>query len=327
MELFSKLYNSYFNAVYKILLFAEIEGDITLAEMEKIIKDEAFSESTIYMIPNLVNNVWDFLSVDDNKRYKSVFEKIPKRPLSELEKKWLKALILDARFQLFFTDEEIQKIEDSLKDIDALFYSKDFYYFDQSLDGDDYFDSDYRANFRKILQGLREEKILEIKYKSSTNTISSFNYIPIRLEYSQKDDVFRLYVIMQNAKSKGLRILRLRRISEINVLNEFDYNAIDVKESFEKLVAKQPILLKISDRRNTLERLMLQFASYKKETWFGEEDNFYYSKIWYNSQEESELVIRILSFGPTVEILSPKKVRNEAKNKIMKQYELMYEEK
>ena len=67
--------------------------------------------------------------------------------------------------------------------------------------------------------------------------------------------------------------------------------------------------MELLDHRNALERVMLHFAHFKKEA-EKISDERYRIKIFYDSSDETELVIRVLSFGPFVEVTEPQNFRN-----------------
>ena len=75
------------------------------------------------------------------------------------------------------------------------------------------------------------------------------------------------------------------------------------------LESTEHITLELLDHRNALERVMLHFAHFKKEA-EKISDERYRIKIFYDSSDETELVIRVLSFGPFVEVTEPKDFRN-----------------
>jgi predicted DNA-binding transcriptional regulator YafY len=66
----------------------------------------------------------------------------------------------------------------------------------------------------------------------------------------------------------------------------------------------------------------MEFAPYEKQS----ERNFTTGecivKIWYDKQDETELLIRLLSFGPTLEILAPSEFRQKAAERIFRQFEM-----
>ena len=78
------------------------------------------------------------------------------------------------------------------------------------------------------------------------------------------------------------------------------------------------ITLKIYDERNALERAMLHFAHFEKQAERIDKST-YILKVKYSKDDASELVIRILSFGPLVEVLGSEFFKNLIIQKLKKQ--------
>ena len=68
---------------------------------------------------------------------------------------------------------------------------------------------------------------------------------------------------------------------------------------------------------------MLEFASYEKHTVRDLETGEYTVELWYDQQDETEVLIRLLSFGPVIEILGPQHLREQAKERVKRQAELL----
>lgn len=64
------------------------------------------------------------------------------------------------------------------------------------------------------------------------------------------------------------------------------------------------LTLQINDERNALERVMLHFAHFEKQAELVD-DNKYLLHLKYYATDETEIVIRVLSFGPCVKVISP----------------------
>ena len=66
---------------------------------------------------------------------------------------------------------------------------------------------------------------------------------------------------------------------------------------------------------------MLHFSHLEKETEkLG--DKKYRVKLLYETEDETEMLIRILSFGPMIKVLSPQNLIEQIKNRIEKQEKL-----
>ena len=82
------------------------------------------------------------------------------------------------------------------------------------------------------------------------------------------------------------------------------------------------VVLEIYDDRKAMERIMLAFAHFEKSA-IQVDENTYRLTINYDSFDETELVIRVLSFGPMVKVLEPENFVSLIKQRIEKQIQLM----
>lgn len=81
---------------------------------------------------------------------------------------------------------------------------------------------------------------------------------------------------------------------------------------------KEPVTLHIVNRRNALERAMLHFANYEKNTAKIDEDT-YECLIYYNQSMETELLIEVLSFGPMLTVIGNKRFLRSLKARLRRQ--------
>ena len=71
---------------------------------------------------------------------------VPAVPLTNLQKAWLKSLTQDPRFQLFFTDRQLELLDREWEGLPFLYREDDFYCYDRYRDGDSYGSLAYREN-------------------------------------------------------------------------------------------------------------------------------------------------------------------------------------
>ena len=85
------------------------------------------------------------------------------------------------------------------------------------------------------------------------------------------------------------------------------------------VTAEQGVLtLRVVDERNALERVMLHFAHFEKQA-ERQDDGSYLLNVKYTRDDENELVIRVLSFGPFVEVIGPADFKNLVVEKLKNQ--------
>jgi hypothetical protein len=255
-------------------------------ELRHIIETYAFEESSLNILPALKEERWQLLKSDGTTPLKNA----PSMPLTTLEKQWLKAIAQDPRLRLFGAP-----IED-FPEVEPLFRQEDILIFDQYSDGDDYEDPTYIENFRMILDAIKKQYPLEIRMTNRNGKTVYRTVLPDYLEYSEKDDKFRLVgagKIYGNTINLG-RILSCRPYKK----------PYEQKPEKRNPVVKKSVVFELVDRRNALERVMLHFAHFQKQAERLEEER-YRVTVFYEEGDETELVIRILSFGPMVKVTAP----------------------
>ena len=320
MELFSEIYGCYFTVISRIL--EQSQAGLAKAEIEQLVKEYGFYDSTFYLLPALFSGEWNLLNERDKKYYSRLSGKL-KRPISTLEKSWLKALLSDSRIKLFLDEESFVELQETLVNIEPLFENDDFHIYDKHLDGDNFEDAGYIERFRVILKAAKEHYPLIIEYDSPKGGRTKRQYHPYKLCYSERDNKFRLQCAAFRRNQNRLEriTLNLARITSAEISeNRFDVSD-KLKLLYKESLCKEPVVLKISKERNALERCMLQFASFERQTEYDKERDIYTCRIWFDPADETELLIRILSFGPVVKVIGPNGFLNQVKERIGKPVE------
>lgn len=293
--LFNEIYSSYFNTAAEIIK-AAVCGNLNEKDINRIILDKAFGESIINIPALIKNGEWRLLTDD----LKTPIKSEPSMPLTMLQKRWLKALLEDPKIKLF------NPSIDGLEDIEPLYHQKSIVYFDRYSDGDDFENPEYINNFRTILYALKHNKKLMMKYTGRQWKNKEFICSPSKLEYSSKDDKFRLKAVAY----KKMFILNLSKITDCDITD------FDINNNFDDYEAEKcTLVLILTDERNALERVMLNFSHLEKEA-VKLDDMHYRIILKYDKSDETEILIRILSFGPMIKVVSPDSFIEKLKNRI-----------
>ena len=296
--IFSELYSAYYNAVASIISQI-IEGERSETELQKTVMERAFGESLLTIIPALKSEKWQLVRADMT----TPLEHQPTMPLTTLQKQWLKAITLDPRIKLFGVDFP------ELDGVEPLFTPEDYCVYDKYSDGDDYNNEEYRRQFKLILAAIRKGTQIKFEMVNRSGKTLFVRCHPVRLEYSEKDDKFRLV-------TAGWKSVATVNLSKIRACVHYTGERPLDNEARETVYDTAAI--KVSDERNALERFMLHFAHFEKQAEKLDEKN-YLVKIKYDRNDEPELVIRILSFGPMVEVLGAESLRNLIIEKLKRQ--------
>lgn len=325
MELFSEIYNCYYQVVDRILTRAE-QRPVTGQDMNEICSLLGFAESGLYILPKLIGGEWKLLNSDDGIHYRALTNEHAALSLTLLQRSWIKTLLLDDRFRLFFSDEELPILEKYVQNAELLWEPDTFFCYDQFAEGDPYDSLEYRRHFRTLLTAISKKQYVTISYQSEKGNRITHHYLPLKLEYSSKNDRFRLLAVPENERhSIYIRIINLRGITKTALLSRFDEEDLDFAGLIQKTYYKEPVRLLIKNKRNALERAMLHFANYEKRTKKIDE-NTWECLIYYNRSMETELLIEILSFGPAIQVMGPESFLNQVKDRLQRQLKLIFSE-
>ncbi len=295
--IFSELYSAYYNTVAKIME-AALEPGATEKDLQQQVVDHAFSESVLTILPALKSGKWPLLKED----LSPVLQHTLTMPLTILEKRWLKAIMEDPRIRLF----DVPMPE--LGDVRPLFTRSDYKIYDQYNDGDPFEDEAYIRHFRLILSAIRRERPVKVTLLNKQGKAVRVRFYPMGFEYSLKDDKIRIL-----ADGCRFKYFNLGRV----LTCEF-YNGNEKWKERPREERIKDLTLLITDERNALERAMLHFAHFEKQAERVDERN-YILKLKYYENDETELVIRILSFGPYVRVVEPESFVNLIKERLISQ--------
>ena len=297
--LFHEIYSTYFQTVTKILTEA-IEHPLTTGEINTIIQDYAFEESTLNIPESLGMTHWQLLKEDGT----TILRKKPTMPLTILQKRWINAIALDPRIRLF-TDRPIV-----FSDVEPLFLPEDIYVFDKYSDGDPYENPEYIRNFRLILDAIKHKYQIQISITNRHGKQITTRTIPEYLEYSEKDDKFRLI----GTGSKLGNTINLGRISSCEKYENQQGGKVGKRNQSRP----RKVIVELVDERNALERVLMHFAHLEKQVEKIDERK-YQVTLYYDKEDETEILIRVLSFGPMLHVVKPVAFINLIKDRLSDQ--------
>lgn len=295
--IFNELYSAYYNTVATIIKEI-INENLNNDSIYKIIEEKAFEESVLNIIPAIKQEKWQVIT----KNFKTPIKNIPTMPLTLLQKRWLKSILMDERIKLF--DIEI----DGLDDVEPLFTKEDYRIYDKYLDGDNFNDKEYIARFKTIIYAVHNRLPIKAEMVNRRGKSVKVTFIPKKIEYSEKDDKFRVI-----GSGRFVSTVNLARLTKCSI-----YKGKYENKQLLKPPKRSTITIIVKDERNALERGMLHFAHFEKQVEKIDNKN-YKVIIKYDTDDEPEMVIRVLAFGPLVEVVEPLTFRELIKNKLKKQ--------
>jgi len=324
MELFSEIYSAYYSAVSALLSHKSVKR----RDAAELIRKKAFSESDFFIMPKLEDeNSWRFIKSKDNE-FVSVLKNKPFMPLTILEKSWLKAVLNDEKSRLFLDNDDIKKIQSKLSDVNPLYKKSHFNYFDIYKDGDNFTDENYINHFRTVLEAVKNQRIIEVDFTSGKGMHITHLFVPFMIEFSAKNNKFRFFAAqIKNNRTVKIVTINFSRINSVRKTDSIYPQKADMKRIFAYKRCSEPVRLKIFPKRNGVERFMLEFASYEKHTEIDENTGICTALLYFDKQDETEILIRLLSFGPVIKIEAPQDFLYKFTERISKQKKLLLDNK
>ena len=310
--IFSEIYGTYYRTVARILDKA-LEGPLTADGLYDCIIKNAYSESVVPVTDSIYKEKWQLLKFDRERNlYTSVIRHSPKLPLTVLQLQYLKAVIEDKRIRLF--DLDFSYLEEQLSCVEPLWREEDYRVFDRYGDGDDFEDEDYIRRFRLILKAKQDGMPLYFVLSNRSGRELKVKGIPEKLEYSEKDDKFRV-ILSGRTRTNTINLGRL-------------IDVIPFDDTVKRNIARRPeadtdtIVLELIDERNALERVSLHFANLRKKI-IKIDENKYRIELEFNREDETEMVIRLLQFGPVIKVIQPDYIKGEIIRRLNLQLKLI----
>ncbi|MBQ6211361.1 MAG: WYL domain-containing protein, partial [Ruminococcus sp.] len=322
MNIFSEIYGTYFRIAAK-LLENEVTDEKTVRET---VQREGFRDSVLFLPQKLIpgSEDWGLFSRGTGGELRRITKNAPVKVLTKLQKMWLKAKLSDPRIRLFMDDETIAGLNGKLTDVSPLYTPSHFRVTDRYADSDDYLNERYISNFRNALKAVKRRSIMYIEFISGHGNRVSGKIVLLKMEYSPKNDKFRAYCyLLRNDKIKSSGLINIGRITHIVDTGRIFRTPVSLDDYFSSRKCSSPAVIRVTTSRNGVERFMLEFASYEKHTVRDLETGEYTVELWYDRYDETELLIRLLSFGPVIEIMGPPHLREQAKQRIFRQAELL----
>lgn len=298
--LFHEIYGTYYQVTAEVLKEASA-GLLTRESMMKLIREKAFEESGLSIPDGLTGERWRLLRRD----LMSSLDNPPSTPITTLEKRWLKALLLDPRIQLFSPDTS------GLENVEPLFTPEMIVYYDRYTDGDPFTDPEYIQHFQCILKALKEGTNLHVRCRVRRGIEYDLLLTPNHLEYSEKDDQFRLIA----AGTEKDWILNVSGITECAIDHTDSVRAPQEQK-------KRAVTFELMNHRNALDRVLLHFSHLQKVTRRVDNER-YQVTLYYDPNDETEMLIRILSFGRVIHVIEPKRFIQKMEKRISSQLQLI----
>jgi predicted DNA-binding transcriptional regulator YafY len=306
------MYSVYYRIVARLMRQAE-KAPFSLGDIRESVRQFGYEETLAEFVTKLQNGNIPVFRENGDGTYGTPLKFVP-RPLSLPERRWLASILDDERMPLFLDGGEIARLKAALGGVEPLYKKEDFQVVDGANDPDPFVSSDYRKIFGTVLDAFESGKSLQIRYRARNGGEMDGIVEPTALQYSMKDDKFRLLC-------KGLRedgTVRRIVMNVSRILTAALCGASLPMRGVGIAPETRTAVMSLSGERDTPERAMMHFANYECVS-YATDGGKIEMNVKYNAEDEREVMIRALSFGPQIRVLEPDSLVELIKEKLIRQ--------
>ncbi|MFR8032613.1 MAG: WYL domain-containing protein [Lachnospiraceae bacterium] len=236
-------------------------------------------------------------------------------PLTLGEMRWVRSILDNPRIHLFLEDEEIDCLKNVFPETIEPFPFQDvikhYERYEKQINLRCYErKSEARKHMRKLLDAIHNKRKIMVDYPpvyfGDQSKVKKVCLIPVRAEYSKRDDGFR-FICLESKESNGKEdrtyTLNLERIKDVEVTEESVDNFSEVVHTVNDQMEKEKRTVTIGFYYDEIltDRILTEFSPWKKEC--VSENEWYTVTITYPDSEILDITIRLLEYGDYVCIL------------------------
>lgn len=313
--MYHEIYGKYYQIIHNLLN----SKPQTEKEINDYIRSQGFDESFLYLNAQMLVDEYHLFVKKRDLFYPLTNSKIPLFLTNE-QRSWLNTMLFDEKVKLFLSDERRNYYQKEFAG-NVLYDDKTYQYLFQDVDKDEI--TPKMSNvFRVVKNAIMQEMDINLTFISSKNYYTHKKVAPYKIEYSMQDQKMRLIAVeYRNGEPK--RIIRIKLASIVGYRMVERVKKIDFKYYLQEEVLKEPLIIEVYPILNGIERVFIELSNYKREAFYDKERNLSIMKIYYEKVDEMDLVLKMLSFGKVVKILSDGFIKEEVLRRINKQKELL----
>lgn len=221
-------------------------------------------------------------------------------PLSIMEIRWLKTIIScgDGRINQFMSDEEIKVIDNLLNiyyptlaplPVEKIVYYDRFGFNSKNIGRE-------ALVLNTIINSINNQSTIRIKYHTMRNRVKQGEFKPIILEFSKRNNRFQGF--FQDCNSDRIYTMNISRIeSAVETGTLFDYAEAEQAYNCFRNENTMSVELEFYDVKNIADRILTEFSPWKKKCIYDSKTHLFRLTIFYQKQDEMDLVIRLLGYG------------------------------
>lgn len=313
-ELFIELYSVSFyklgEILFDLLQKQQVNNELIKAKVQEYIDAFIFDDTKIAnkvkakrkqqvesFIDNFLFENESIFSFNKQKNFRTINQLLP---LTKIEKQWLQNVLMHPFARCFLEEEEIKKLQ-AILPTDNLFDVNDVTLVAQAFDMKGHYEqNNYLEHLIMINMAISNNVYLNISGINQYGKPKTYeDFAPAYIEYSKKDNRFRIRGCSKDGKCDTINLERIKYIRKSDVNFNVEYvtkNVLSDDRNKEK-----HLVVFFDDNENIPNRILSEFSCYRKECirWG---DGTYRMLLYYNEDDSKEIVIRLLGYGSLITV-------------------------
>ncbi|MCD7749183.1 MAG: WYL domain-containing protein [Oscillospiraceae bacterium] len=220
--------------------------------------------------------------------------------ISNMELRWLKTILNDAehKIKLFLSDGEIAMLNGLLNQcapsvsplpMDKIVFFDRFHFPEKQAKRE-------AAVLATLVECIQAQRTVDIKYHTRKHQVKTGTYRPIVLEFSKRNNRFQGF--LQECDSDRICTMNLSQIERaVETEASFDYAAAEQALAAYREDNTTSVQVAFYDTRNIVDRILTEFSPWEKRCSYDPETGLYQLTIFYQKQDEVDLVVRLMGYG------------------------------
>ena len=250
----------------------------------------------------------------DTEFYKDVL------PLTTLEIRWIKTILSDERIVCFFSERQLDFIkvymDTEYPEITPLPVNN-LVNFDKHIPIDSIEKMAEQSLITTLIKAINQKMLVDITYVTRYGKEIVGEFKPIVIEFSKRNNKFQAQ--MQSCENNRFYSINLSQIISLTIVpDEFEY--FETLQNYEKHreLNERSVDIQFYDVRNTADRILTEFSPWKKYCEYDRETKIYTLHLFYQKDEELDLVVRLMGYGGNIHFVNKE---HSIAREILRRYE------
>lgn len=313
-ELFNEFYCVSFyklgEILFDLLQKRQLNNELIKAKVQEYIDAFIFDDTKAankvkakrkQQVESFINNFLiegaSIFSFDKQKKIRTMNQLMP---LTRIEKQWLQNVLKHPFAYCFLEKGEIEKLLAYLP-ADNLFDINDVNLVAQAFDMKGHYEqNNYLQHMITINKAVSNNIYLNITCINQYGKKKTYEeFAPVYIEYSKKDNRFRIRGAYKNGKCETINLERIKHIAKSDKHYNFENASQDVL--WDDKNKEKHLVIFFDDSEDIPNRILSEFSCYRKECirWG---DGAYRMILYYNKDDSKEIVIRLLGYGSLITV-------------------------